>query len=53
VATVVIAPTIESWINQAGHGLKFHWEMLPILMGMIGLVLKIAGLQTMKMPVKA
>lgn len=41
IAALFFVPTLESWINLGGRGLKVDFDVNPVAIGMIGMVLKL------------
>ena len=43
IAAMLIVPSIESWINHGGRALKLDWQVEPVTIGMIGLIIKLVA----------
>lgn len=43
IAALVIAPTLESWINLGGRSIRVSFDISPVAVGMIGMILKLIG----------
>ncbi len=41
IAALVIAPTLESWINLGGRSIRVNFDINPVAVGMIGMILKL------------
>lgn len=41
VAALFIVPTLESWINLGGRGVSVDFDINPVAIGMIGVILKL------------
>jgi hypothetical protein len=43
IAAMLIVPSIESWINHGSRALKLDWQVEPVTIGMIGLIIKLVA----------
>lgn len=41
IAALFIVPTIESWINLGGRGFSVNFDINPVAVGMVGVILKL------------
>lgn len=41
IAALLIVPTLESWINLGGRGIKINFDISPVAVGMIGMIFKL------------
>lgn len=39
-AAILFVPSLEAWINQGAHALKWDWNINAVSVGMIGMILK-------------
>jgi hypothetical protein len=52
IAAMLIAPSIESWMNLGGRSFKLHWDIEAVTIGMIGVILKFVSQRAEKMQTK-
>jgi hypothetical protein len=43
IAALFIVPTLESWINLGGRSFTVNFDINPVAVGMIGVILKLIG----------
>ena len=49
IAAIVIAPSIEAWVNLGQRSINYHWDIQPMTIGVIGAILKLVSVRAEKL----